>query len=305
MRMIYMVLAHEGRPQVEALVERLAPRGSLDRVIIHADRRSDLWRSLRDNPPGDPDHVELIEKPVACRWGHRSLISAIALLVDRAIELECDYAHLISGSDWPVASRQDILRELESSQLPLCYIEAEYGREEDRMQGFRIDARWLRPDPHRERLAFKLKPQIVRLSRWLNGARSRVLGDRSRPWGRWFKGETWWSLPGDALRVVAAELYGVTASGRLRGTYVCEEHVVQTIVAAKFPDRLAGYRRYIDWVEGDDSPRVLGRGDQKAIAESGAWFARKFALGHDDFFLRLPIAQRFPAVAARAQSPAT
>ena len=59
-------------------------------------------------------------------------------------------------------------------------------------------------------------------------------------------------------------------------------------LAATFPDRLADCRRYIDWVEGDDSPRPLARGDQKAIAESGAWFARKFALTHDVFFLRLP-----------------
>ncbi len=150
-------------------------------------------------------------------------------------------------------SRQDILRELEGSPLPLCYIEAEHGREEDRMQGFRIAMaeRRARPPPGR---SFAAMGPVVQ---------------------------------GRDL-VVAAELYGVTASGRLRGTYVCEEHVVQTIVAATFPDRLADCRRYIDWVEGDDSPRPLARGDQKAIAESGAWFARKFALTHDDFFLRLP-----------------
>jgi hypothetical protein len=288
MRMIYLVLAHEGRPQLDALVECLAPAGGLDKVIVHADRRSDLWRSLREDPPADSQRVEVIQNPVSVRWGHRSLQAAIILLIERAVAFEFDYAHLLSGSDWPVMSRQEIVRKLEAAHPPLCYIEAEYGREEDRMQGFRIDARWLRPDPRRERLAYRFKPAIVRLSRWLDGARRRLLGDRSRPWGRWFKGETWWSLPNEALQVVAVELRKLNGSGRLVGTYICEEHVIQTIVAAKFPDRVADCRRYIDWTNGGDSPRLLGRGDQPAIAESGAWFARKFALAHDDFFLRLP-----------------
>lgn len=288
MRMIYLVLAHEGRAQLDALVERLAPEGSPDRVIIHADRRSELWRNLRDNPPKDQRRIQVIQKPVASRWGHRSLLAAICLLIERAIELECDYAHLISGNDWPIAVRQDILKELESSRPPRCYIEAECGREEDRMQGFRLDARWLRLDPHRHRLALRAKPYVTRLSHWLDAQRRRFLGDRSRPWGRWCKGETWWSLPNEALHVLAVELRKAIRSGRLIGTYICEEHVVQTIVAARFPDRLADDRRYIDWSERGDSPRLLDRRDQKAIAESGAWFARKVALKHDDFFLTLP-----------------
>lgn len=288
MRMIYLVLAHEGRPQLDALVERLAPPGGLDKVIVHADRRSDLWRSLKDDPPADSQRVEVIQNPVSVRWGHWSLQAAITLLIERAMAFEFDYAHLVSGSDWPVMSRQEIVRELEAAQTPLCYIEAEYGREEDRMQRFHVDARWLRPDPRREPLAHRFKPAIARLSRWLDSARHRLLGDRSRPWGRWFKGETWWSLPNDALQMVDVELRRLTASRRLVGTYVCEEHVVQTIVAVRFPERLADCRRYIDWTNGGDSPRLLARGDQKAIIESGAWFARKFALSHDDFFLCLP-----------------
>lgn len=287
MQMVYMVLAHDGRAQLDALVERLAPEGSSDKVIIHADRRSKLWRSLRDNPPSDPERVQVIANPVAARWGHRSLLSAICLLIERAIELRCDYAHLISGADWPVVSRQEILRELEGSDLPRCYIEAEHQREADRMQGLRIDARWLRLDPERDRLALKAKPLVVRFSQWLD-AKRRLVGDRPRPWGEWFKGETWWSLPNEALHVVAAELRKAIASGRLIGTYVSEEHVIQTIVAAKFPDRLADCRRYIDWTGCHESPRLLDRGDQTAIAKSGAWFARKFALTHDDFFLALP-----------------
>lgn len=286
--MIYLVLAHEGRAQLDALVERLAPKGSPDMVIIHADRRSELWRDLRDNPPEDHQRVQVIQKPMASRWGHRSLLAAICLLVERAIELKCDYAHLISGNDWPIAFREEILRELESAGQRLCYIEAEYGREEDRMQGLRLDARWLRLDAERNRLAFRAKPYIARLSQWLDTQHRRFRGDRSRPWGKWFKGETWWSLPDEVLHVLAVELRKVLASGRLIGTYVCEEHVVQTIVAAKFPDRLADCRRYIDWTGRGDSPRLLDRSDQQAIAESGAWFARKVALKHDDFFLKLP-----------------
>lgn len=288
MRMIYLVLAHEGREQLDALVARLAPEGSSDKVIVHADRRSQLWRSLCADPPSDPERMLIIDTPVTVRWGHRSLLGAISLLIDRAIEFDFDYAHLISGSDWPVTSRDAMLRELESSPHRLCYIEAEYGREEERMQSFRIDARWLRLDPVRDGLALRLKPLAARVSRWLDERRRDFIGDRSRPWGPWFKGETWWSLPKDVMQVLAVEVRKLKASGRLVGTYACEEHVIQTIIATRFPDRLADSRRYIDWSTRGDSPRVLGRGDQKAMFSEGAWFARKVALAHDDFFLSLP-----------------
>ena len=157
------------------------------------------------------------------------------------------------------------------------------------MQGFRLDAPWLRLDPDRDRLAYAATWQLRRLSRWGDSARTRLGSERSRPWGPWRKGWTWWTLPADALAMLAAELPRLLASGRLAGTVCADEHVIPTLVAANFASRLAPYRRFIIWPQGQSSPRLLRRDDLPAIEASQDWFMRKVLASHDPFFYDLPV----------------
>lgn len=288
MRMSYLILAHEDEAQLTALLAALLPPGSPDRAFVHIDRRSALWRSLRGRSLHDPATVRLIADPVAVRWGHWSQIDAIQRLIRAAVHEGCDYAHLLSGADWPLVRREVLVDALSAADEPLCYIEAEAGRQEGRMQTFRLDARWLRLDPERDRLRYAATWELRRLSHWLDAARDSLGLVRSRPWGEWRKGWTWWSLPEQALRLLAKELPRLIASGRLAGTVCADEHVIPTIIAAHFPNRLAGYRRFIAWPDGNSSPRLLTRNDLPAMAASGAWFARKFSAAKDPFFLDLP-----------------
>lgn len=282
--MAYLILAHHDEAQLDALLARLLPPGTPDIAIIHADRRSSLWRDLRAAPPGDPERVRLIADPVAVRWGHWSQVAAILRLIEAALDAGCDYAHLISGADWPIANRDDIVAGLSGAIVPSCQIEAFPGLQEDRMQTFRLDACWLQLDPVRDRLAYAATWQLRRASRWLDRCRR----PRSRPWGSWCKGSTWWSLPTEALQLLARELPPLITSGRLNGTLCADEHAIQTIVAARYPERLAPNRRFIVWPEDQSSPRLLGAADRPQMLASGAWFARKVSLDHDPFFLDLP-----------------
>lgn len=284
MRMAYLIFAHDNAAQLDALIAALLPPGSRDHVIVHADRNSALWQERAGRPHGDP-RVDFIADPIAVRWGHWTQVAAIHRLIEGALARDCDYAHLISGADWPIASRAALAAELAATARPLCYIEAQPGVQEDRMQTFRLDARWLRLDPAQRPVAHAAAWKLRRLSHWLDGLRVRLHRPRSRPWGQWCKGSTWWSLPRDALSLLAEELAALLASGRLTGTVCADEHAVQTIVAAHFSDRIAGNRRFIDWSEGGSSPRLLRRVDRPALAASGAWFARKFDARVDDFFL--------------------
>lgn len=282
--MAYLILAHQGEAQLGALLARLVPPGSPDIAIVHADRRSNLWRSLSARSPGDPERVRLIAEPVAVRWGHWSQVAAILRLIEAALEAGCDHAHLISGADWPIASREEIVMALSGDLSGACQIEVISGLHEERMQTFRLDARWLQLDPVRDRLAYAATWELRRVSRWLDRHRR----PRSRPWGSWCKGSTWWSLPDEALHLLARELPPLIGSGRLSGTLCADEHAIQTIVAAHFPGRLGPNRRFIVWPEDQSSPRLLGAADRQQMLASGAWFARKVSLDHDSFFLDLP-----------------
>lgn len=283
MRMAYLILAHDDLPGLLALAQALLPPGSPDLVLIHADARSALCGQLGDGAPSDP-RIRVLAGPVAVRWGHRSQVEAARRLIDSAIASGCDFAHLISGQDWPVATRERIVADIAAETPGACFAEAEPGAQEERMQQFRIDTRWLRLDPARDRLAYAATWELRRATRM--GARiARGLSlERSRPFGPWHKGSSWWSLPAPALRTLSADLALLTQTGRLRGTVCADEHAIPTALVRRFPDLLRPNRRFIAFPAGASSPRLLTRADEPAIRASGAWFARKVDDAVDPFF---------------------
>jgi hypothetical protein len=285
MRMAYLILAHDEPEQLAWLIDRLVPSGSPDIAIVHADAGSDLWPLLRERWPHDTESLRLIRDPVRVRWGHWSQVAATALLVEAARDAACDYAHFISGADWPCVSREQLVAQVSGEAPPACFVEAVAGEQEERMACRRLDTRWLRLDPKHDRLAYAATWELRRLSRWMDGAADALHLHRSSPYGRWHKGSQWWSLPQEAIALLARELPLLLASGRLKGTLCSDEHVVPTIMAAHFAGRLRPNRRFIDWSAGQSSPRVLSATDLAAIKASGAWFMRKVSARHDDFFL--------------------
>jgi hypothetical protein len=274
MRHAFLILAHDNGDQLAALVDRLAPAGSGDRVLVHIDARSALWRRTRGAFLAGNPCVEVIARPVAVRWGHSSTVAAVRLLLRLALAGGFDLAHLMSGSHWPVVSAAEIAATYDGST---CHIEALPGLQEDRMQRVWLDARWLerRGATRWRRL---LAGGLRRLSKLLPAR-------RSRPWGPWHKGETWWSLPRDACVAVLPELDRAIHSGRLIGTVNADEHVIPTIMASRFPERIGAERCFVRWDAASSSPETLTAADWPNVVASGAWFARKLSAEQDGFFL--------------------
>lgn len=285
MRMAYLLLAHEGPEQLERLIGTLLGSDTDDFVVIHADRRSALWRDLRLHLPGPAGRVHLVPDPVVVRWGHWSQVAATEKLIREAVRLGCDHAHLLSGADWPVIPRADLIHELRGG---LCHAEVRPGHMAERMQTYRFDTRWLRIDPSRDRIAYAAIWELRRLSRWLDGLRGRFGSGRAQPFGPWAYGSQWWTLPADALSMLARELPPLLRSGRLRGTLCCDEHVVPSLIAHHFPGRIAANRRFVRFPGDASSPRLLGAPDLPEVVASGDWFMRKVSALHDPFFLALP-----------------
>lgn len=272
MRQMFLILAHEDAAQLEALVRRLAPPGGPDRAIVHFDRKSALWRETRG--VFLEGLATVIPRPVKVRWGHASQIAATWLLLAEALRAEFTIAHLVSGADWPLASRERIIAEAGQS----CHIEAVPGVQRERMEQVRLDARILRPDPK--------KPWEWYLARTLRELSAVVPSRKDGLWGPWHKGSQWWSLPRDVCEAVYAETGRALEGGALTGTLCADEHLIQTIVAHRFPDRLAHNRRFIRWDAGA-SPDVLTAADEAEALASGAWFARKLSRTKDPFFLTM------------------
>jgi Core-2/I-Branching enzyme. len=289
MRMAYLILAHEDEAQLDALLDVLVPSGASDVAIIHADRRSALWASLRRRKCED-GRVVILRDPVDVRWGHSSQVEATAKLVVAASRAGCDYAHLISGADWPVITPAAMAARIAAEAKPACYIEARQDYMCERMQTYRFDSRWLRLSPENDRLAYALNWQLRRAARVFDALRERAGFERSRPWGPWYYGSQWWSLPAEAIELLARELPALIGSGRLAGTVCADEHVIPTIINHAFADRIADNRRFVSFPAGASSPRLLGADDHDAIVRSEAWFMRKVSAAHSTFFRQFPAA---------------
>lgn len=288
MRMAYLIMAHHDRAGLARLIEALLPPGAPDLVLVHVDARSSLRADLASNPlPSDP-RVHVLADPVRVIWGHWSQVEAARRLMAAALKQGCDFAHMLSGVDWPAVDRARILADIEAAPAGTCFVEAMPMVQEDRMQGYRLDTRWLRLDPQRDRLAYAATWELRRLSRIGQDLADRLDMARSRPFGTWHKGSCWWSLPAAALAQAEQDLRQLLASGRLRGTVCADEHALPTVIAHRFAGLIAPNRRYIDFPPGASSPRALTRDDLPAIRASKAWFVRKVVAGLDPFFFELP-----------------
>lgn len=270
MRQAFLILAHEDPVQLEALVRRVAPPGGQDRAIVHIDAKSTLWRETQ----GAFLHglATVIARPVTVRWGHASQIAATQLMLAEALRAEFDVAHLVSGADWPVATRASMTGGAGAD----CHIEAIPGVQSERMERVRLDSRMLRPDPAKWWEWYPARA-LRRLSAFIPARRGGA-------WGPWHKGSQWWSLPRDVCEVVYRDIGRALRSGHLAGTQCADEHLIQTIVAHRFSGRIAPNRRFIRWGDGV-SPEILISADKAEAEASGAWFARKVSRARDPFFL--------------------
>lgn len=287
MKFVYAIMAHHAPEQLCALIERLAAGPQPDRIVLHLDKRSALWRTMREELAAHPSgKVEIVADPAAVRWAHHSQAVAQHRLLLTALRGDFDYFHLISGVDWPIASRASAVADIgiNSPRLPV-FIQIDGEMDQPRMQDWWFDERKFRFARH-PRLEANVERAQTRaswaFSRWWN-----YLGWKRRRYldQPWIKGSTWFSLPRDVAQDVCNELGDMLANGRLLFTQCADEHAVPTILARRHGDRIAPSHRYIDWSAGGYHPKLLTRADRDAMIASGAWFARKLDMTIDDFFL--------------------
>ncbi len=290
MRFVHAIMAHAGADQLARLVDALLAPASDDRVILHIDAGSLLWRRERARFAAHPSgRLHLIAHPVRVRWGQSSQVEAQRRLLRAALAEPFDYFHLISGADWPCCNRTQMIADIKAwgSRNPV-FADLWGEQQPRRMEDWWFDEpricipgwHWFNENAHRAQ---------VRLSwgvtRWLHGKGLLRARFDDRPW---LKGSSWYSVPRDAAEVLERETSAMLDCGRLDFTQCCDEHVAPSVLGRRFAERIEPARRYIDWSGGGYHPKLLQAEDRDAIIASGAWFARKVSAQADDFFYALP-----------------
>jgi hypothetical protein len=283
MRFAYLIAAHDKGDQLFALINHLLAPATQDYIVLHLDRKSALWREEHQRFASHPSgRLHLVPDPVDVHWGHQSQLAATLKMLSVANAKGFDMAHHISGSDWPVTSRPQVEAEI-AANPKAAHIEIIGPVQQERMQSWWFDRTTL---PVPARFAYRTSRFQSQFSRAFTRFANQIGIERSQSDGEpWLKGWSWWSLPHDIACTIEHQIGGLLQSGRLRFTQCCDEHVIPTLVARAFPERVAPYRRYIKWPADSYHPLILTAADASAIAASGAWFARKFDADVDGFFL--------------------
>ena len=241
-----------------------------------------------------PEQVRFVHPHIVTQWGRLSCVLAFhaALRLLYSGPDSPDWFVFLSGSDYPVRSPHEVLRDLESSGADACMDhravvhpfvpDANVQYEEN---SFRSKAWvplayeryvavpvWAPGFSLKRRKAEKIVLTAVRSAsvvRWLT-----PFNDNLRCYG----GEVWFTAN---RRAALALLADTEANRRLHKhfsrRFIPEEALNHTVLCNQPDLRISPVNfRYIDWTAGTHHPKLLGMEDLPRIFASGAHFARKF-----------------------------
>lgn len=261
MRLAVLIQAHKAPAQLAVLCS----------LLEHTD--IDIYVSVDgkcDSAPfrGCTPRARFVEPRTDVRWGRFSQVEATLRGLEYIASSGCryDYVTFISGQDLPLVTPRQLLGALADGGG------AEY-------------LSWRRLDSEADRPTLrKAEYPHFALPRWVDMPLRRVvyrlpLLRRHYPVWPVYKGSSWWTLTWECVRYIldfTKENPGYAAFHR-RVLCSDEFYFHNIIMHSPFaPWVVCDDRRYIEWPERGDNPRILRTGDYDKIMCSGKWFARKF-----------------------------
>lgn len=268
MRQAILITAYHDIPLLNSLVSYFDD--DFD-IFIHLDTkcREDITQ-LKFSP-----HIHLF-RTYKIDWGDVNHLKAILMLMRKAYShTDLEYFHLITGSDYPCKSLQELKRfceihrhnnYVEHFTLPNPMWGSEGGLQ-------RIKYYWLQPSARgkygrwiEKSIKWQRRLNIHRKFKYFNG--------------KLHGGGTYWSVSREAVGVALD--YFDAHPGYLRRfhwTSIAEEICLPTLWCNLEVPLINNYMRYIDWGPNGANPQVLTEKDYDRIVASGALFARKMQSG--------------------------
>lgn len=265
MKIAHLILAHTAPAQLARLIAALEHEDAW--FFVHLDRKADLrafsFLSFHKR-------VVLVPARVDVRWGAYSIVEATLRGFEaiNASGVGFQMVNLLSGADYPLKSPAEIHDFF-----------SQHGSK-NFMEFYSVQQEWTEAIPrlteyHLTNYQF---PGKYAAQKWLNKLAPR----RSMPAGLEAVGRSqWMSLTTDAVRYILQYLGNHPGVRRFfKLSWAPDEIIFQTILYnSPFRSSLVNDNlRYIDWSEGQASPKLLTEADLDPMLTSGKLFARKFDL---------------------------
>lgn len=220
------------------------------------------------------------EERVPVKWGTYSILEASLRLMEFAWKhVQDGYFLMISGQDYPVKSSEELLAFLEENkgkEFVDFFSYSGAGTHHPTIYDPRLSLYY--PDWLIERKV----PHLILKKIWMTvgGAVIRAFPKAGRPYPADLKfafGSCWWCITDKFMGWMMDQL-----SRRddiipvFEHSLSPEEAFVQTmLLSSPFTENKMPYLHYIDWSEGNSSPKLMEIGDYPAIYHSGKFVIRK------------------------------
>ncbi len=260
----HLILSHQNPDAVARLVSRISHPDNT--VYVHVDGKESIRPfagRFRNR-----DDIRLIRHRTAIAWGAYSMVAATLRAMEEILaDGNYDFINLLSESDYPLANASEfhefLGRHPGKSFMEMLFSGSPWWEEAQQKTN----------NYHLVDYSFPGKYAIQKI---LNT----VLPKRTLPDGLNFTGRSqWMTLSAKHVQyVLKYEAAHPKAIRFFEHTWGPDEFFFQTILHSSpyrdelIPDSL----RYIDWSQGNVSPKMLTSNDFDSLATSGKFFARKF-----------------------------
>ncbi|MBA4852670.1 beta-1,6-N-acetylglucosaminyltransferase [Emticicia sp. BO119] len=264
MKIAHLILTHANPTQLKRLIESLVhPEADF---YIHVDLKAAIEPFL----PLANNQVFFVQNRVKVYWGAYSIVQATVNSFKQILSShrKYDYVNLMSGQDYALKSTEAI--------------HAFFAQNPDKafMDALLINSEWQEALPkltkyHFVNYHFKGRYVVEKIVNLF--APLRKMPNNLIPVGR----TQWFSM---SLKHVEYIVEYLEENQNVRRffemTWGCDEIIFQTILynSQYRKDIVNDSLRYIDWSEGNASPKTFTIVDFPALMESGKLFARKFSL---------------------------
>lgn len=263
MKIAHLILTHQSPKQLQRLVSSLEHPEAY--FFIHLDLKADL-NAFKS--PFKPDRVVFIKDRVDVKWGTYSMVKATLNGFNEILSfpVDFDFVNLLSGQDYPLKSTSSFHNFLEQN------------KDFSFMHYWFIKTDW--PDVHSRIFEYHFDDFDFIGKFKIASVLNSLLPKRKLPYGLEPVGRSqWFTVNMVHLKYMMQYVENHPAYIKyFRLTWGCDEFFFQTILYNSiYKDQIVNNNlRYIDWSEGNDSPKTLELSDLESLKQSKDFFARKF-----------------------------
>jgi len=264
----FLIVAHDNESMLRRLVHRLAPLGP---VFIHIDAKTDISRWRLDDIEGS-----FLSQRVPVYWGDWSVVEATTLLLEAALaESSSTRFTLLSGSDYPIISNEEIEKRAQSAGNLVA------SRKAPNMPD------GSRPEVDYQRRFYRTVKPSGPWATIKNAFMNRVVFFRRpldwksvAPDSGMRAGEQWWSIDRSFAEYCVSQIRSSRPLIDYFKKIVCsDEKVFATLYGEFARETVLEGTTYTKWAGGSHPLAITHDDIEAALATGQFWFARKFSAG--------------------------